>query len=136
LEAVNYIRFASLHFGDVYPCLNKQNIRTATQPAPHPPRHAKSLSQDIYRFRVISHGYVTISFDGDSLNSWGYGLLSATPHNPRQKQTKRESHTNEMPFFYNKGFGGRRAGGNITADRHGVHKPVFRFRLCGFNCFR
>ncbi|KAE9375105.1 hypothetical protein N431DRAFT_195121 [Stipitochalara longipes BDJ] len=42
----------------------------------------------------------------------------------------------EMPFFYNKGFGGRRAGGNITADRHGVHRPVFRFRMCGFNCFR
>jgi len=41
----------------------------------------------------------------------------------------------QMPLFWSKGFGGRRAGGNITADRHGIHRPVFRFRCCGLNCF-
>ncbi|CAL3968415.1 unnamed protein product [Diplocarpon coronariae] len=41
-----------------------------------------------------------------------------------------------MGFFYSKGFGGRRAGANITADRHGVRRPTFRFRFCGLNCFR
>ena len=41
-----------------------------------------------------------------------------------------------MPFYWSKGFGGRRAGGTITADRHGVRRPVFRFRICGLNCFR
>ncbi|KAF7892557.1 uncharacterized protein EAF02_000095 [Botrytis sinoallii] len=30
-----------------------------------------------------------------------------------------------MPLFWSKGVGGRRFGANITADRHGVRKPVW-----------
>ncbi|OWP01320.1 hypothetical protein B2J93_7304 [Marssonina coronariae] len=41
-----------------------------------------------------------------------------------------------MGLYYGKHFGGRRAGVHITADKHGLHKPVFRFRFCGLNCFR
>ncbi|KAI6713602.1 hypothetical protein JHW43_003845 [Diplocarpon mali] len=37
-----------------------------------------------------------------------------------------------MGLYYGKHFGGRRAGVHITADKHGLHKPVFRFRFCGF----
>jgi hypothetical protein len=41
-----------------------------------------------------------------------------------------------MPFFYSKPVGGRRFGTNITADRHGVRRGPWRFRIGRFNCFR
>ncbi|CCU82469.1 hypothetical protein BGHDH14_bgh04524 [Blumeria hordei DH14] len=41
-----------------------------------------------------------------------------------------------MPLFFSKHFGGRRAGAHVHVDRHGIHKPVFRFRCFGLNCFR
>ncbi|EDO02313.1 predicted protein [Sclerotinia sclerotiorum 1980 UF-70] len=31
-----------------------------------------------------------------------------------------------MPFFWSKGVGGRRFGANVSADRHGLRRPVFR----------
>ncbi|TEY76478.1 hypothetical protein BOTCAL_0058g00250 [Botryotinia calthae] len=34
-----------------------------------------------------------------------------------------------MPLFWSKGVGGRRFGANITADRHGVRKPVWRYQF-------
>ncbi len=63
-----------------------------------------------------------------------------SPHHPSSNfiftSYRQPADTSQMPLFWSKGFGGRRAGGNITADRHGVHRPVFRFRCCGLNCFR
>ena len=59
-----------------------------------------------------------------------------TPTKLTEKRERAREKKTEMPFFYNKAFGGRRAGGTITADRHGVHRPVWRFRMCGLNCFR
>lgn len=44
--------------------------------------------------------------------------------------------TAKMGFFYSKSWGGKRFGGNVVADRHGVRRPTLRFRLFGFNCFR
>ncbi|CRK14490.1 hypothetical protein BN1708_011139 [Verticillium longisporum] len=41
-----------------------------------------------------------------------------------------------MPFFYNKSVGGRRFGTSIQADRHGVRRGPWRFRIGRFNCFK
>lgn len=62
----------------------------------------------------------------------------STTHSTTQTpgQINQTRPTSSMPFFYSKPFGGRRAGGTITADRHGLRRPVFRFRCCGLNCFR
>jgi hypothetical protein len=66
------------------------------------------------------------------------GALKILAHLPskKNKQDRAIFWNEKMGFFYSKGFGGRRAGGTITADRHGVRRPVFRFRCCGLNCFR
>jgi len=45
-------------------------------------------------------------------------------------------HNYNMPFLYTKNWGGRRAGGGVTVDRHGVRRNPFRISFGRFNCFR
>ncbi|KAK1597206.1 uncharacterized protein LY79DRAFT_576923 [Colletotrichum navitas] len=47
------------------------------------------------------------------------------------------NHQNEtMPFFYSKPIGGRNFGTSVHADRHGVRRGPWRFRIGRFQCFR
>ncbi|WQF75190.1 hypothetical protein CDEST_00204 [Colletotrichum destructivum] len=41
-----------------------------------------------------------------------------------------------MPFFYSKPIGGRNFGTSVHADRHGVRRGPWRFRIGRFHCFR
>ena len=41
-----------------------------------------------------------------------------------------------MPFFYSKPIGGRRFGTSVRADKRGIHRGPWRFRIGRFNCFR
>ncbi|KAF2197282.1 hypothetical protein GQ43DRAFT_215502 [Delitschia confertaspora ATCC 74209] len=41
-----------------------------------------------------------------------------------------------MGLMWTKQFGGRRAGGGVVVDKHGVRRAPFRFSLGRFSCFR
>ncbi|KAL2071047.1 hypothetical protein VTL71DRAFT_12282 [Oculimacula yallundae] len=118
---------------------------SSPNPADHP-QHAISTSSAKQRPRVHrSHFIHTYNITSSKQNNHNTNQNSRTtqhksssiPQTPSNPTTSPPNHqTTKMPFFYSKPFGGRRAGGTITANRHGVHRPVFRFRLCGLNCFR
>ncbi|KAI8232225.1 hypothetical protein K4K54_012232 [Colletotrichum sp. SAR 10_86] len=40
-----------------------------------------------------------------------------------------------MPFFYSKPIGGKNFGTSVHADRHGIRRGPWRFRIGRFNCF-
>ena len=46
------------------------------------------------------------------------------------------SQTPAMPFFYSKNWGGKHFGGGVIADKNGVRRAPWRFRIGKFNCFR
>ncbi|KAF5526837.1 hypothetical protein CGCA056_v001814 [Colletotrichum aenigma] len=49
---------------------------------------------------------------------------------------KTHQHTFNMPFFYSKPIGGKNFGTSVHADRHGIRRGPWRFRIGRFNCFR
>ncbi|EQB53989.1 hypothetical protein CGLO_06227 [Colletotrichum gloeosporioides Cg-14] len=55
------------------------------------------------------------------------------PANPKNKTHQR---TSNMPFFYSKPIGGKNFGTSVHADRHGIRRGPWRFRIGRFNCFR
>ena len=75
--------------------------------------------------------------NGSNLEKWYYSTINAhsATFNRRDRLISQQIIIT-MPLFWSKSLGGRRAGGDFTADRHGVHRPTFRFRFYGLNCFR
>ncbi|KAF4831294.1 hypothetical protein CGCTS75_v005364 [Colletotrichum tropicale] len=54
----------------------------------------------------------------------------------RGQKGKTHQHTFNMPFFYSKPIGGKNFGTSVHADRHGIRRGPWRFRIGRFNCFR
>ncbi|KAH0441456.1 hypothetical protein CcaCcLH18_02019 [Colletotrichum camelliae] len=52
------------------------------------------------------------------------------------RDEKPHQHTFNMPFFYSKPIGGKNFGTSVHADRHGIRRGPWRFRIGRFNCFR
>ncbi|KAG9230805.1 hypothetical protein BJ875DRAFT_140001 [Amylocarpus encephaloides] len=104
--------------------LKSLKIRTASNPSQHNPT---STSNPQTTPTTILHQQQS------SINN---NPPSTTNNPPSRTILHQQQSSINMPLFYSKGFGGRRAGGTITADRHGVHRPIWRMRLCGLNCFR
>ncbi|KAF4923380.1 hypothetical protein CGCVW01_v004707 [Colletotrichum viniferum] len=53
-----------------------------------------------------------------------------------KSKNKTHQHTFNMPFFYSKPIGGKNFGTSVHADRHGIRRGPWRFRIGRFNCFR
>ncbi|KAK1849469.1 hypothetical protein CCHR01_07914 [Colletotrichum chrysophilum] len=53
-----------------------------------------------------------------------------------KSKNRTHQHTFNMPFFYSKPIGGKNFGTSVHADRHGIRRGPWRFRIGRFNCFR
>ncbi|CAI0650949.1 unnamed protein product [Colletotrichum noveboracense] len=112
---------------------------TKESPLAVPPQSRTQASLSFCQF--LSFGSLVTRYAGQEEAKSGLPHFTTTSFPANQPPTsksknKTHQHTFNMPFFYSKPIGGKNFGTSVHADRHGIRRGPWRFRIGRFNCFR